>query len=298
MLRNGFLILVTGVLTFWLEGGFPPTIFLLLFRVWFYPSTLSTQNSQATFWAMAFLLGQALLLVAAWSTLISLAIYEYAFFLSSRSGSLQGHTHETDTPQGSAGKSTGPTVPSVALAPIAASSQPLALKANDLVAKTHLLPKDIFSLFVNTKTRLPGKGYELDTLGQRKRVSAKEKSKPPYHNPYAEEVFKNPFENADQTSTGGKRRSTIHAQALPEETVEQQQEEVADSHYYVYGNPFDGPLPEVFEYDTDLKVELEQEREAALHEGQSSAGSNRNTLLPRTSIEHALASSGSEKKSE
>jgi hypothetical protein len=41
------------------------------------------------------------------------------------------------------------------------------------------------------------------------------------------------------------------------ESVEKKKESVEQEHVFVFGNPFEGELPEIFDYDTDLKRELQ-----------------------------------------
>jgi hypothetical protein len=274
ILQNYLLLAIAALLITWLEGGFPPSAYVLLMQTALHMSTLVAQHGQVAFWILALFIGQCVLLTAVWSLLICLAIREYRFFAHNRSGSF---------------KASDPATP---------SSHSFASMTNSIVARTHLLPKDILSLLTQTSQSGSRRNRALRTQDQWKRASAKGKNETPYHNPYAEEVLKNPFENAAHTGDGGRRRSTVHLNALPQEPMEQQQEEILDSNHYKYGNPFEGLLPEVFEYDTDLKdslIELEREREAASHEGQSKTGSNKNAFLPQVSTKHAVVGSTVEK---
>jgi hypothetical protein len=67
-------------------------------------------------------------------------------------------------------------------------------------------------------------------------------------------LLENPFDKeeppASEAPVNG-RRGRI--EKVVEEEVELEVENEEDDSPFVFGNPFDGPLPEVFKYDADLR---------------------------------------------
>ena len=82
-------------------------------------------------------------------------------------------------------------------------------------------------------------------------------------NPFTREVLSSSEVTVD--SKLGRADEVVDEEELDEEELEEEEEEEEDDSPFVFGNPFDGPLPEVFRYDANLRrsvPELAAEEEA------------------------------------
>jgi hypothetical protein len=81
-------------------------------------------------------------------------------------------------------------------------------------------------------------------------------------NPFGQEVPSSSEITVDPKQS--RADGVVDEEELDEEE-EEEEEEDDDDNPFVFGNPFDGPLPEVFKYDADLRrsvPELAAEEEA------------------------------------
>jgi len=81
-----------------------------------------------------------------------------------------------------------------------------------------------------------------------------------------EALLENPFDKEvppDSETALDVERGRVRVVVEEEEQPEEEEEE--DDSPFVFGNPFDGPLPEVFRYDTELRrsvMELTEEEDS------------------------------------
>ncbi len=273
LLRHGLLALGTGVLVALLEGGFPPTVFVQLFETWVHrPALIVQHGSQAIIWILVFLVVQSLFLIAIWSLLLWLVVGEYIFFvrIRARPTSMSVSPAPAKVRKRRKGKGrTASALPGTANPPVPSPAPSLVASANKMIAR----------ILLRAPTKRVGvdeqKGHEGTSQDEARQDAVKEKARKPYQNPFAAEVLANPFEGAGLITSTGRRRSTAALNMPAEDGREREENAAAESSSYVYGNPFTGPLPEVFEYDSDLKhslAELAQERESQGEHAQSKHG--------------------------
>jgi hypothetical protein len=92
-----------------------------------------------------------------------------------------------------------------------------------------------------------------------------------------EELLENPFEEelSSTSKTDDNVKQNRTRMVTKKEQLLEEENEDDDDDPFVYGNPFDGPLPEVFKYDTDLRRSVQElrEEEAAQSNGSKAKGS-------------------------
>ena len=79
-----------------------------------------------------------------------------------------------------------------------------------------------------------------------------------------EELLENPFEKGLPSTPqidDNMKQNRMKMAAKQEEPLEEENGEDDDDNPFVYGNPFDGPLPEVFKYDTELRRSVQELKE-------------------------------------
>jgi hypothetical protein len=90
-----------------------------------------------------------------------------------------------------------------------------------------------------------------------------------------EDSLENPFEKElpfDPEIDDNRKQQRTRMVAKKQESPQQDEEEAEDDSPFVFGNPFDGPLPDVFQYDTDLKrsvMESQKEEASTGHESKA-----------------------------
>lgn len=238
-------LLLTSLLVFWLSGGFPPTNWQLLAQVLIHPSAYRTTQGASLSEVLTILWVQSLLLLLVWLSLLIL-ILRTLFALSGRA------ERPVRTRSFSAG---------------------ISLAASVISGGTRNKPDPLKNPFENLARRNSQHG--TITLG--KPAAAK--------NGVQEngQIAARTVSSAD-ASKGAARSATVHAAQAQSgpldpfavqpdlldlfagsdplsvepalQSPQTREAAKATESEFVFGNPFEGPLPEVFEYDTDLKQSL------------------------------------------
>jgi hypothetical protein len=308
-----FYLLVGGtvLLLAWLSVGLTPSTWWLLFQVIGQFKVLSAQYGMSAVWALLILIGQSLLLLAAWVLLIRIMVRGSARFStyyeppvsaqpvfppSSASPSAQGvRTDERSTV-------IVPPEPPVRVIPQPSSVQSVRVAQTDQVAEiatqiTPLPSPDIQrsawqkSSDPYAPTSIFGQdqqapGPDLAAIAETQRAQraqnrppgrqaqikqSKWQSDDPASDPFAphEDILAWSLQDDPLLAREDHPEQTPQIppvqQVKPEQTVEpvQQVKQTAPADekedVFVFGNPFEGTLPDVFEHDDDLKRSLKEE---------------------------------------
>ncbi|GCF06805.1 hypothetical protein [Dictyobacter arantiisoli] len=259
------IIFLAAVLIIWLSGGFPPTVWTLLIKIFLYWNVYWSTKHNGLGVPLIILIIQSLLLLVAWILLIVSVVREIRGFLSPEDYS-----------------SPIEPVPAVQAVqtPEPAAVENVVSRSKTARQATQMLPPTPTA----TRKRAPAPDatentgslrnpFEIDTqptvvkAGTRKQTTAKKSSdasnsrttKVPEpaskaytpRDPFDVQLdVLDLFDQAQQSEDDPFSHDKVDI--AEEQTIveEPEQEEPAE---FVYGNPFEGPLPEVFEYDADLK---------------------------------------------
>src|SRR5205807_10225652 len=110
-----------------------------------------------------------------------------------------------------------------------------------------------------------------------------------------EDLLENPFDREvppGSETTFDVKRDRVKVVVGEEEQPDEESEEEEDP--FVFGNPFDGPLPEVFRYDTELRrsvMELTEEEDSRSNGSKAKGSASQKTR--RLSEEEDFGSNGS-----
>ncbi len=231
-------ILVVAALIFWLSGGMPPAVLRLLLQMLSHWHSLQATLGAEIFLPFAIVLVQCLFLFAAW-VILALTIWREVSVLHTLQAQQrimntlnrhmqQDHQHSGPRARTSALRLPLPLVSTRAEANNAPGSQ--ALDNVETAKDIHMVPAEVDSILLeeeeapvpeNTAIHF---GDENDDMFDAKSAIFELKAEP---------------EEPEVAITGPAHLDT------KEEMV------------FVYGNPFDGELPEIFHYDMDLKREVE-----------------------------------------
>ncbi len=255
LLRSWLPIIIVGIIIFYLSGGFPPTVWILLSQMLSRWKTLQATQGSAVFIPLCILVVQCVLLLIAWSMLLVVIVREVS--------SLRKQQDQTKSARLQMGyQAVGNTsAPAVATPPLPANqvatphnpwydqvSSPLApdptqAKNRGLRVEEDALDNNPFSSDLLIQAQAKSRGLRVDTE-------------------QPDGMPANPFEDDTLTPTQTKSRSVRISQAadnlfdlFSESDKPADEEEPADEEDapFVYGNPFEGELPEVFRYDMDLR---------------------------------------------
>jgi hypothetical protein len=244
------LLCLASLCVYLLCGGFPPTNWRLLVQ------TLPTLHANLATYGNSFLVPfvilcvQALLLLLVWIWLIALIVRETFALLK---GSSPG------------GQAPRPVSPVQSRPPVARSALPV-VSTNDMRSApsqmgTMTLGKTAFADNIRQRVpRPPGSAVPAAPPAPAPKLPAGPLYTP--DNPF--DVQPGVLDIFDEPGTVETSPFQPKAAGGSQSGVDQQS---ASPSPFVFGNPFEGPLPEVFEYDTDLKQSLaEFVQPPAIHE--------------------------------
>jgi hypothetical protein len=235
-------LLLTSLLVLWLSGGFPPTNWQLLAQVLLHPSAYRTTQGASLSEVLTILWVQSLLLLLVWLSLLVL-ILRALFDLPGRA------VHSARPRSLSAG---------VALAASAISGgarskpDPLKNPFENLARRTPQHGTITLGKPAATKNGAQGAGQMTERAATTSRGAA---GSAPVRAAQAQSGPLDPFAVQPDLLDLFAGSDPLSAEPAPQ-FPEAQASSKATPPEFVFGNPFEGPLPEVFEYDTDLKQSL------------------------------------------
>lgn len=207
-------ILVVAIVIYWLSGGLPPTVWVLLGRVLLRWSALQAILGTSVFVPFLILVVQSILILVAWILLVRVVWREIGVFRTLQTEQRVGRLKAA-----------------------------LALSHN-VATETVVLPKSQGVQMMSDEMAARKRENDATSRGTGIQIVSSEDQEEQFDMDQAVfELFAEPdsFETAD--------KSDKPMQVNEEDTV------------FVYGNPFEGDLPEVFNYDMDLKREVKDMRD-------------------------------------
>lgn len=309
-----FYLMVGGavLLLAWLSVGLTPSTWGLLFQVIGQFKVLSAQYGTSAVWALLVLIGQSLLLLAAWVLLIGIVVRGSARFQAAQPSTYYTYAPPASplpvAPPSSASLSAQgaqideqPTIivppePPMEVRPQSFSVQParadqvaeMATQITPLPSpdmQQPALPKP-FDPYAPTRIfgqAQPAPGPDLGEIAEMQRAQNRrpERSAPlkpskwqnddPSIDPFAphEDILSSSLQENPLLPTGDRPEQTpqtpptelVRSEQAVEPTQQGKQPAPANKKedVFVFGNPFEGALPDVFEHDEDLKRSLKEQ---------------------------------------
>lgn len=244
MIRSGLLLCGAGLLLFWLSGGFPPDTWLLLISVLAQFNTLWGQQGNVLLWPYVLLIAQSLSLAIAWVLFVWALIHETRYILN-----LRDQRQHRVSPAVVARSTSSPTVEE----PLQTATKEAESSAESRrLRRAERLPVPVGEMGLQKK-KFPENPYEgVETKPEQHREEAGDQNSP---FDVKNDVY-SVFRHHDAKASGGEEDE----EGKTKKATKGEKEE--EENPFRFGNPFEGPLPEVFNYDVDLRrsiLEIEAE---------------------------------------
>jgi hypothetical protein len=315
LVRSGLPILGTGLLVILVSGGFPPATWVLLFKTFSQLNHLLVSQGPGVILALIVLIVQSLLLAVAWGLLGWVVMLEgkYLMIIQSKAEldrllAFQSSSGELITPsqvltkrlpaeqdygvttgqleeEQDHGVTTGPLRRgkdfSVTTGPLGVTTAPLREEEPEKEvswASRSVQSRSAQSGNVQSSSVQSSSVQSRRTSGLGRGLSTRRLQK--------EDLLENPFDRdvpPTSETTFDVNRDRVKVVVEQEEQPDEENEE-EDDDPFVFGNPFDGPLPEVFRYDTELRrsvMELTEEEDSRSNGSKAKgSGSQKTRRLP------------------
>jgi hypothetical protein len=266
-------ILVVAIVVFWLSGGLPPTAWRLLFEMLIHWHALQVEQGSATIFYFAVLLVQAVLILVAWIMLIIAIEREVMVFKRLQSqqrvmalqATLAAPVPEKDIAQPSVSDQTHGVVASAD----EAKSQGAQLSSDWQNADDdgrNPFDDDTLDTIPEWPMRPKSQGIQIDPsqIDHDDEEDGKVQDGLDDSSEDDSEELDNPFDMSQAIF----ELSPEEEESEEEEQEEEEEEKSEQKPIFVFGNPFEGDLPEIFDYDMDLRRELE-DMQARIPKGQA-----------------------------
>lgn len=279
-------LVVVGYLIFSLSGGFPATNWQLLLLILIYLNALHAVNSSSLRLPVAILSIQSLLLIVAWVWLIIFSIRDIRAYLNDdeeevspgyrkppvrtpltsaikvkmpvfNTKKLENDIHDTPARILADGQQGAPSYMQPAMGMVT-------LNATSNIAEPVEKTKQAGSSMPVKKSQMPFRQAKSSIATNAANNSKKQE---PPHSPFdVQPEVLSIFDQSDafdevnaikeaSRAQNAKKGKAIENAVVNASLVEKPVEKPVRPEF-VFGNPFEGPLPEVFEYDTDLKKSI------------------------------------------
>ncbi|BCL80633.1 hypothetical protein ccbrp13_30980 [Ktedonobacteria bacterium brp13] len=285
VVRRYLPLVVTLLLSVWITGGWSPTTWGYLFEVITHWHAIAARQGTALLPAFLVLLAQSILLISAWILLIILIYREVRSALPAH---VQSQTDESGgiarpglqaTFQRFIATMSAQTQETRALKlKTASASATMLTEPEAIVENVPIIPAMPAATVITSASSSPAADTEDKQL-EPEQVNDQQ-SAAVHQDEEALYVLDYPFESADTTNTepdasiSGNNPFNTSADILTlfeaepsaaDNTAEDEQTVNNTEPAYVFGNPFDGPLPDVFTSDDDLKRVVREQQEEQRH---------------------------------